>query len=352
VIYGLLAAMGWGTSAVAAAVAVRRARTFQVVLLSQALGLAALLLLAVLTRRTLGVITLPVAFGLAGAGLIGLVGYLTFYRSVALGPAGLMSAISSTYGGVAAGLAVGLLGEHLGALGIAGIVLAICGVALASARGQNPQLPNSAPHLMIVEGFTAHRRKTLDDHGNGAEGQPRSGEAGADGRLRSREAGADGRPRAGEAGDQTGGRAGTPFSPAAIPLALGSALAYGVSGFVLGYFTKQSGWVLSGAIAHTASVAALLAALPLAGGVRGFRERSGAPILAWAAAAGLADAVGLLAFSRGSELGMVAVTAATSSTYPVIPLIAGVVLLGERLGRRQLTGIALIIGGLVLLGLA
>jgi drug/metabolite transporter (DMT)-like permease len=263
-----------------------------------------------------------------------------------------MSAISSTYGGVAAGLAVGLLGEHLGALGIAGIVLAICGVALASARGQNPQLPNSAPHLMIVEGFTAHRRKTLDDHGNGAEGQPRSGEAGADGRLRSREAGADGRPRAGEAGDQTGGRAGTPFSPAAIPLALGSALAYGVSGFVLGYFTKQSGWVLSGAIAHTASVAALLAALPLAGGVRGFRERSGAPILAWAAAAGLADAVGLLAFSRGSELGMVAVTAATSSTYPVIPLIAGVVLLGERLGRRQLTGIAVIIGGLVLLGLA
>jgi drug/metabolite transporter (DMT)-like permease len=86
--------------------------------------------------------------------------------------------------------------------------------------------------------------------------------------------------------------------------------------------------------------------------VRGYRERSGGPILAWAAAAGLADAVGLLAFSRGSELGMVAVTAATSSTYPVIPLIAGVILLGERLGRRQLTGIALIIGGLVLLGLA
>ena len=326
--------MGWGTSAVAAAVAVRRARTYLIVLLSQALGLAALLLLAVLTRRTVAAITLPVALGLAAAGLIGLVGYLTFYRSVALGPAGLMSAISSTYGGVAAGLAVGLLGDHLGMLGIAGIMLAICGVALASARGQRRQPPNSGPRLRTVESLPAVRRKTLDDHGNNSTG-----------RLPADQAGAEEQPQTGEAGAAA-------FSPAAIPLALASALAYGVSGFVLGYFTKQSGWVLSGAIAHTASVAALLAALPLVGGVRGYRERAGGPILAWAAAAGLADAVGLLAFSRGSELGMVAVTAATSSTYPIIPLIAGVILLGERLGRRQLTGIALIIGGLVLLGLA
>ena len=84
-IYGLLAAAGWGTSAAAAAMAVRRARTYLVV--------------------------------------------LTFYRSVALGPAGLMSAISSTYGGVAAGLAVGVLGEHLGVIGVIGIgglLLAIC----------------------------------------------------------------------------------------------------------------------------------------------------------------------------------------------------------------------------------
>jgi drug/metabolite transporter (DMT)-like permease len=51
-------------------------------------------------------------------------------------------------------------------------------------------------------------------------------------------------------------------------------------------------------------------------------------------------------------LDVAAVTATMPSSDPVIPLMAGVVLLGERLGRRQLTGIALIIGGLVLLGLA
>jgi drug/metabolite transporter (DMT)-like permease len=75
-------------------------------------------------------------------------------------------------------------------------------------------------------------------------------------------------------------------------------------------------------------------------------------MLTWAAAAGLTDAGALLAYSRGSQLGQVAITAATSSVYPVIPLIVGVALLGERLRRRQLTGIALIIAGLVLLGLA
>ena len=312
-IYGLLAAAGWGTSAVAAAVAVRRAGTYLVVLLSQAVGLGALVLLAIVMRRTLDVITGPVAIGLAGAGLIGLVGYLTFYRSVALGPAGLMSAISSTYGGVAAGLAVGLLGEHLGVSGIAGLLLAICGVTLASARGSAGPGPEST-------------------------------------------------------GPESTGPA---FSAAAIPLAFGSALAYGVSGFILSYFTRQSGWLLPGVIAHGTSVTALLAALPFATGRIRLSRRRGEPagrlperghsersprswrwMLTWAAAAGLTDAGALLAYSRGSQLGQVAITAATSSVYPVIPLIVGVALLGERLRRRQLTGIALIIAGLVLLGLA
>ncbi len=70
----------------------------------------------------------------------------------------------------------------------------------------------------------------------------------------------------------------------------------------------------------------------------------------WAAAAGLTDAVGLLAFSQGGAAGQVAVTAAVSSVYPVIPLVGGVLLFGEHLTRRQLTGVAGIIAGLVLIG--
>jgi drug/metabolite transporter (DMT)-like permease len=134
VLYGLLAALGWGVSAIAAAVAVRRARTFVVVLLSQGLGVLAMLMLAIVWHAPLAALTAPMVAGLASAGLIGLLGYLTFYRSVALGQTGLMSAISSTYGGVATVLAVGILGERLAPIGAVGVVLAIGGVAMAAAR--------------------------------------------------------------------------------------------------------------------------------------------------------------------------------------------------------------------------
>jgi drug/metabolite transporter (DMT)-like permease len=71
----------------------------------------------------------------------------------------------------------------------------------------------------------------------------------------------------------------------------------------------------------------------------------------WAGAAGLTDAVGLLAFSQGGAAGQVAVTAAVSSVYPVIPLVGGVLLFSEHLTRRQLIGVVGIIAGLVLIGL-
>ena len=70
----------------------------------------------------------------------------------------------------------------------------------------------------------------------------------------------------------------------------------------------------------------------------------------WATAAGLTDVVGLLAFSRGGQSGQVALTAAVSSVFPAIPLVAGLVMFGERLGRRQLLGVTLIIAGLVVIG--
>jgi drug/metabolite transporter (DMT)-like permease len=71
----------------------------------------------------------------------------------------------------------------------------------------------------------------------------------------------------------------------------------------------------------------------------------------WSAAAGLTDAAGLLAFARGGAAGQVAVTAAVSSVYPLIPLVAGIAVFGERPGRRQLAGVCCIVAGLVLIGL-
>jgi drug/metabolite transporter (DMT)-like permease len=303
VIYGLVAAAGWGLSAVAATHAARRAGTYLAVLGGQGLGVLVLLLLTAVLRPAFAPVNGHVAAVLAGAGLLGLLGYLTFYRALEYGGAvGLVSAISATYGGVTTALAVILLGEHLGGYGVAGVVLAVVGVAMASARSAAAA---EAPGVAV--------------------GEPIVGVAPWPSRIRN-------------------------LSRAGIPLAFASALTYGVGGFLLGDYAARAGWLTSALVAHGTSVTALLVALPFL--VRRSPFRPAGSGMAWAAVAGLTDVVGLLAFSRGGAAGQVAVTAAVSSIYPVIPLVAGLAIFGERLSRRQVAGVGLIVAGLVLIGLA
>jgi drug/metabolite transporter (DMT)-like permease len=301
VVYGLIAALGWGLSAVAATNAARRAGTYLAVLSGQGLGVLVLLLLAALLRPSFAAADGTVALSLAGAGLLGLLGYLAFYRALEYGGAvGLVSAISATYGGVTTVLAVGVLGERISGAGALGVVLAVAGIALAAARPASTAEPSIAV------------------------GEPIVGVAPAPSRIRS-------------------------LSRAGIPLAIVSALAYGVGGLLLGEYSARAGWLVAALVAHGTSVTALLIALPLLGRRKAWQGSASGVI--WAAAAGLTDAVGLLGFARGGQAGQVAVTAAVSSVYPVIPLVAGILLFGEQLTRRQLTGVAAIIAGLVLIGL-
>jgi drug/metabolite transporter (DMT)-like permease len=189
VIYGLITALGWGTSAIAATKAARRAGTYLAVLGGQGVGVVVLVLLAAFLPPPLGAIRGPTAIGLAGAGLLGLVGYLTFYRALEYGGAvGLVSAISATYGGITTVLAVIVLGERLGGIGTVAVVLAVAGVAMASARSQ---------------GITEEPTAAIAGPGAGPSPAP----AMARGRGLSR---------------------------AGVPLALASAVAYGIGGFLLG----------------------------------------------------------------------------------------------------------------------
>ena len=309
-LYGLVAALGWGMSAIAATNAARRAGTYIAVLAGQGLGVVVLVFLAVLLRPSFAAAGGAVAIGLAGAGLLGLLGYLAFYRALEYGGAvGLVSAISATYGGVTTVLAVAVLGEHLGVAGAVGVVLAVAGIALAAARtGGKPDDAGESPPA----------------HGAVVVGEPIVGVAPAPSRIRS-------------------------LSRAGVPLAIVCALAYGFGGFLLGKYSAQAGWLTAALVAHGASVTVMLMVLPLLR--RRMAWRGTASGVIWAAAAGLTDAVGLLAFSQGGAAGQVAVTAAVSSVYPVIPLVGGVLLFGEHLTRRQLTGVAGIIFGLVLIGL-
>ncbi len=127
-----------------------------------------------------------------------------------------------------------------------------------------------------------------------------------------------------------------------------AALCYGVGGFMIGRYTLSLGWLVPVVVARSGAMVVLLGLL--ATPLRGPAVARLAPGLAWALAAGLADAAGLVFFTRGDQVGLVAVTAAVSSAYPVIPLVGGLLVFRERLLRQQAGGAALILVGLVLLG--
>jgi drug/metabolite transporter (DMT)-like permease len=301
VIYGLTAAVMWGTAAVTATYAVRKAGTFITLVVGQGVGIVILLVMFAVRHPSFADVNGGDFLALIGTGLIGLVGYLTFYKALELGPIGLVSAIGATYGGVTAILAFVLLSERLGVAGTTGVALSVIGVTMAAARSA------SEPELISLPA-----------------GEPAAPIA----------------PQARTA-DQAHGRAGIPF-------ALASALSYGFGGFLLGYFSGRFGWFEATFVARTAAMVALLAAVPFFGRPAAWRGTGSG--VAWAAAAGVTDVIGVLAFARGGAAGQVAITAAVSSVYPAIPVVAGLALFGERFSRRQGVGVGLIIVGLVLLG--
>jgi drug/metabolite transporter (DMT)-like permease len=67
---------------------------------------------------------------------------------------------------------------------------------------------------------------------------------------------------------------------------------------------------------------------------------------------GCVDTAGYACFNIGSEHAATSVVATASAPYALIPIAAGVLLLGERPSRLQRAGVALVIGGLLVLGLA
>lgn len=73
--------------------------------------------------------------------------------------------------------------------------------------------------------------------------------------------------------------------------------------------------------------------------------------LAACAGAGALDATGYLLFNRGAEIGEVAITSAAASSYPLIPILVGLIGYRERVAWYQLVGVAGVLVGMVVLSL-
>jgi len=129
VVLALAAALAWGVSDFLGGLFTRRIALLQVLLISQLVGSATLVLLATLQ----GPSTLDArAVGFAmGASASGLVGIAALYRGMAVGVVSIVAPISAT--GAALPVLFGLLqGEHASTLQMIGIGLALLGIVLAS----------------------------------------------------------------------------------------------------------------------------------------------------------------------------------------------------------------------------
>jgi drug/metabolite transporter (DMT)-like permease len=121
--------MSWGLSDFLGGLQSRRNALLAVLLLSQALALAILVLAVIAGAPTEH--DAKATMIAAGVGALGLLGLTAFYRALSIGTMSVVAPISAT--GVAIPVIVGLLGgERPAALQVVGMVLAAGGVVLAS----------------------------------------------------------------------------------------------------------------------------------------------------------------------------------------------------------------------------
>ncbi|MFF0447280.1 EamA family transporter [Streptomyces sp. NPDC004609] len=219
------------------------------------------------------------------AGAVGPVALLCFYRALALGPMGVVSPLGSV--GVAVPVCLGLLlGERPGVLQFAGIGVAVAGIVLAG-----------GPELR-----------------------------------------------------------GAPVQRQAIALTLTAAFGFGavmaliaeasstVTGLFLSLFVQRVTNVVIGAAALCVSVRRGGRALPQEGGMRVIRAAF-LPL----AFVGLADVAANGLYALAAQAGPVTVAAVLANLYPVVTVLAALVLLRERLRVIQATGAGLALVGTVLL---
>jgi drug/metabolite transporter (DMT)-like permease len=132
-------------------------------------------------------------------------------------------------------------------------------------------------------------------------------------------------------------------------LALATAVLIGVFVYGVAYFSADYGWLVPIFLARGFSTLFLVAA-SLPGGEWRFPERS-RRLLTMIALIAVVDTLGYVAFNFGVRDADTSVVATAAAPYSVVPIVAGVMLLHERPRATQWAGVALVIAGLVLLGL-
>jgi drug/metabolite transporter (DMT)-like permease len=290
---GLGSALGFGFADLFGAVSAKRIGVPVTIFIIQSVNVVILSLLALTPIAGPVPASWSIRLAIAMSGVLGTVSYFSFFRALQLGPVAIVSPVFASYAAVTVILSVVFNGERLSALAAVGIAATLVGVVLASAgSGEEPLSGAPSPTL------------------------PHKG----------------GRKR-----------------PDGIPFALIATVAWGVASYLLGQTAQQAGWFfpLYGArLAEFAGVVGVLLLLRARGTT--FLFPAGTSILI-ATASALGDNVGVAAFTRGSQLGLVSITSAVSASFPLVVIAGSLVLFRERPSPRQWAGVLAAIGGLVVL---
>ena len=133
-------------------------------------------------------------------------------------------------------------------------------------------------------------------------------------------------------------------------LAIATMLGIGALSYMMGTLSREFGWFLPVYMIRTMTLGLFI---PLTLAMRQWTLKGVTVWLAVAVgAAGIVEMGGMFAYARGAQVGVISIVAAASITYPLIPMLGGIVLFGERLAFSQWVGLCVTLGGLFVLAVA
>ncbi len=143
-------------------------------------------------------------------------------------------------------------------------------------------------------------------------------------------------------------RSGKSLITLGVGLAVVVCIAAGFWQFAIAVLSREFGWFVPIYLTRLFMVSLLLPAVVIRRDWPWKRMNPKLAVGIFAVAA--LETLSLLAFTRGSEIGIVSIVAAASTAYPIVPIIGGITLFGERLSGVQFVGLFIV--GVGLLGLS
>jgi drug/metabolite transporter (DMT)-like permease len=289
IIFGLVAAFGWGTADFLVRFSARMIGTYRTLFFIQFLGIVVLGIYLIGTGQLVALLSStswqPWAWAVLAI-LLSILGSLTLYRSYEIGVLMVVAPITSCYAAVTSALAF-LTGEVVSQVHIAGLVVALAGVVLVA----------------TPLGSAFARRKD---------------------RVR-------------------GGL------PPGVLWAIVASLSYGVSFWILGFYVNHAlGAITTTWLTRLLTSSLLAACAPLVG--QPLKLPRGR-VWWYIGAIGIIDTIAFIAYNIGLTVAQISVVSVISSLYSAVTVVLAWIILRERLQLSQWCGIGVVFAGLVLVNI-